>query len=245
VNKILWSGLADEKYYNYIAKYCLPSWAALPGSKHVIHDSTLINIPSVEIIHWNQIPNLNSKFLKSHHGRKSNNFWRKMQSQVWTVRQYRDQYDFIVLLDTDIEVFDFNIKLFEETIEKFSNSNLIWATGESNRQGHDSGFIIINCSNRNVDKLINHYEDIWESGKIHTLRKSYDGNAVESMFELYPSYKILNADYGKGFHVYDLGLVHYGSKLPKKLRSEFVGTGRELVIEYTKDKRIKKLKNAE
>ncbi len=242
INKILWSGLADKNYYNVIAKYCLPSWIKLPGNKQVIHDAASIDIPSIDIVDWQQVPNLNSKFLKSHHGKKSQGFWRKMQSQVWTVRQYQAQYDFIVLLDTDIEILDFDHNMFEAELKMFSESNLVWATGESYRRGHDSGFIIINCKHPTVNKLLDYYENIWESGVIHTLKKPYDGDAVESMFEWYPSYKIMNADYGQGFHVYDLGLVHYGSKLPKSLRASFSGSGADIVKEYTKDKIVKKLK---
>jgi hypothetical protein len=123
-------------------------------------------------------------------------------------------------------------------------SELPWATWRSQSRLHDSGFIIFNTKHDLLDEVINFYEDIWESGKIHKLEKPYDGHAVESMFERYPSYKIMNTDYGKGLHVYDLGFVHYGSKLPKALRQENPDKeGKELVEIYTKNIVVKKYKN--
>lgn len=240
--KILWSGLADDNYYNVIAKYCIPSWTKLPGSKHIIHDAQSISIPDIKIIPWDPIPNMNSNFLKISPGKKTWAFWRKMQSQVWTVKKFKHEYDFIVLLDTDIEILNFNLNLFEKELNGFSETDLIWATGESNRRGHDSGLIILKCNHPRLDELIEYYENIWENGIIFKLEKGYDGHAVESMFPLYPSYKIKNRDYGSGLHLYDLGLVHYGSKLPKALRAEWKGDGESLIKKRLSEITIKKYK---
>ena len=170
-----------------------------------------------------------------------------MRSQIWAAKQFKKNYDFVILLDTDIEILTtFDIKLFEQELENFVNSGLVWATGRSQSRLHDSGFIILNTSHNLYDKLIADYENIWEGEdyKISLLDKPYDGHAVESMFNEYPSYKIMNTDYGKGLHVYDLGFVHYGSKLPKALRQKNPGkSGKELVEIYTKDIVVKKYKN--
>jgi len=243
--KLLWSGLADENYYNVIAKYCLPSWSILPGDKNVVHDGNIINIESISITPWDSINNKKSKFLLRNPSKKVWNFWRKMQCQVWTARSFKEKYDFIVLLDTDIEILNsFDNKKLEKELNNFINSGLVWATGRSNRRGHDSGFIILNTRHELFDQVINDYENIWEGEecKLSALAKPYDGHAVESMFNNYPSYKIMNTDYGKGFHVYDLGLVHYGSKIPKSLRSNSKESGHVIVENYTKDIIIKKYK---
>lgn len=240
--KIIWSGLADATYYKVIAQYCLLSWAKLPGEKNIIHDSNLIKIKGISITPWEIVPNNNSKFLELSPNKKPWGFWRKMQSQVYAYKKFKNNYDFIVLLDTDIEVLDFEIDAFEAMLTDFKESNHIWATGQSNRRGHDSGFIILNTAHPRLKELIEYYENIWESGAILNLEKPYDGHAVESMFEIYPSFKIGNIDYGSGFHVYDLGFVHYGSKIPKALRQEFNGTGQEIVEHYTKDRVPKKVK---
>lgn len=239
--KIAWSGLADANYYNVIAQYCLPSWNKLPGKKFIVHDSNLINEPFIEVIDWNCVPNNNSNFLKNSPSKKTWNFWRKMQSQVWAIRNLTD-CDFLVLLDTDIEILDFDHEMFEKELGCFLESNLVWATGESNRGGHDSGFIILNMNHPNLKELTDYYENIWETDKIFKLTKGYDGHAVESMFPIYPSYKIKNRDYGSGLHVYDLGLVHYGSKIPKQLRAEWVGDGKSLVEKRLSEIFIKKYK---
>ena len=240
--KLIWSGLADNAYYEYIAKYCLPSWTKLPGEKYIIHDSNSININGLEIVSWNKVPNQKSKFLSLTTKSKPLNFWRKMQSQVWAIRNLKN-CDFLILLDTDIEILDFNIELFYKELECFKESNLVWATGESNRRGHDSGFIVLNMNHPNLEELTNYYENIWESGRILELEKWYDGHAVESMFEKYPSYKIKNRDYGSGLHVYELGIVHYGSKIPKQLRADWKGDGKSLVEKRLSEIAIKKYKS--
>jgi hypothetical protein len=239
--KLIWSGLADGQYWNYIAKYCVPSWEKLPGSKYIIHDDILISLPFVDLIDWACVPNNDSAFLKTNPRKKPWNFWKKMQSQVWSIRNLKD-CDFLILLDTDIEILDFNDKSFEKELTKLKESGLIWATGESNRQGHDSGFIVLNMSHPRLEELTNYYENIWESGNIYKLKKWYDGHAVESMFEKYPSHKIKNRDYGSGLHVYDMGMVHYGSKIPKQLRAEWKGDGKSLVEKRLSEIVIKKYK---
>lgn len=240
---IAWSGLADRGYWDHIAKYCVPSWIKLPGDKFIIHDDNLVNINGIGVISQETVVDYDCDWINIHNNKKkkTNNFWRKMQSQVWAVRNLKG-YDFVVLLDTDIEILDFDEKMFEVELAKFIDSGLIWATGRSNSRCHDSGFIIFNINHPRLKELIDCYENIWETGSIFNLKKSYDGHAVESMFDLYPSYKIMNTDYGKGFHVYDLGLVHYGSKIPKELRATHVGPGADIVSEYTRDKIVKKYK---
>jgi hypothetical protein len=244
--KIMWSGLADKNYYNVIAQYCLPSWEALPGDKNIVHDSNVIKISNIDITPWDNIHNKQSNFLKRNPRKKVWNFWRKMQSQVWAARTFKNDYDFVILLDTDIEILsNFNANEFEKELDKFIESNLVWGTGRSQSRLHDSGFIILNTCHPLYDKVINNYENIWEGNdyKLSSLSKPYDGHAVESMFEEYPSYKIMNTDYGKGFHVYNLGFVHYGSKIPKSLRSNSTYPGDVIVHEYTKDIIVKQYKN--
>lgn len=240
--KLNWSGLADAKYYEYIAKYCIPSWASLPGSKYVVHDSNLIAIDNIAVIDWDRVPNLDALFLKNSSKTKPYNFWRKMQSQVWAVRNLTD-CDFLILLDTDIEVLNFVEDEFNTELEKFKSSGMIWATGETQRKKVDSGFVIFNMSHPTLSELVAYYENIWESGDIFNLPKSYDGDAVQSMMEVYPSYKIKTRDYGSGMHLYDLGFVHWGSKEPKQLRAEWNGTGSELVEKRLSEIVIKKYKS--
>jgi hypothetical protein len=238
---LFWSGLADKKYWDYIAKYCVPSWQRLPGGKYIISDTKLPDTSFAKTIAWNTVVNNNANFLKLTTRLKPLNFWKKMQSQVWAIRNLTN-CDFLILLDTDIEILDFDEELFLKEMEKLVESNYVWATGESNRGGHDSGFIVLNMKHSLLEELTDYYENIWESGDIFKLEKWYDGHAVESMFERYPSYKIKNRDYGAGLHVYELGLVHYGSKIPKQLRAEWKGDGKNLVEKRLSEIVIKKYK---
>jgi len=241
--KVKWSGLADEKYYEYIAKYCLPSWEKLPGEKYIVNDGNSIQHNFIKVVKWDKVGNFKSPFWKIHKSRKkTNNFWRKMQSQVWAVRNIKD-CDFLVLLDTDIEVLDFNNDLFEQELENFKQTNYVWATGRSQSRLHDSGFIVFNMHHPKLHTLIDEYENIWNSGEIFNLKKSYDGIAVESMFAKWPSYKIMNTDYGKGLHIYEVGVVHYGSKIPKALRAEWNKDPKKQLEEYIAPIVVKRYKD--
>jgi hypothetical protein len=236
--KIAWVGIADSVYWNYIAKYCVPSWTTLPGDKFIIQDSPEINIKDIQLIDWLSIYNKDSNFLKNCIRTKPLGFWRKMQSQVWAINNLKE-YDWIVLLDTDVEIINYNHNLFLETFNNIRDQNFIWGTGESQKGKLDAGHIIVNMKHPDVTKLFKEYENIWESGKIFELARHYDGHAVDYLLNTYPSYKIKNRDYGTGFHVYDIGTVHYGSKLPKAIRSSWKGTDITILIEEMKVDKFK------
>lgn len=240
--KIAWSGLADERYWDLIARFCVPSWINLPGDKFIIHDSNKINIPEINVINWSTVNNVSSKFLKLTDKSKPLSFWRKMQSQLWAVKNLK-KYDFVILLDTDVEVINWNKDKFEDILNQMIESNSIWAVGESQRNGIDSGHIIINMKHPDVEKLFTEYENFWETGEILKLRKWYDGHVIENLIERYPFVKIKNRDYGSGLHVYQIGTVHWGSKEPKILRANWKNNGKSLVEKRLSEITIKHYKN--
>lgn len=240
--KINWSGLADENYWKYIAQFCVPSWTVLPGTKYVITESKIINIAGVKIVDWNIVPDMNANFLKLSKKTKQHNFWRKMQSQVWALNNLID-CDVLILLDTDVEIINYDTVKFEKCLDEFLASGLVWATGESQLRKLDAGHIFINTRHPKLQELIYDYEDYWNSGKIFTLNKAYDGHVVEDMFKKYPSFKIKNRDYGSGLHIYDIGTVHWGSKEPKLLRATWEGDSKSLVDKILSEIVIKKYKN--
>ena len=233
---IAWSGLADLKYYELIAQYCIPSWCKLPGDKYLVYDQPYkIDFPNFFLIPWNDVYNQRNKFTEFCSRTKPINFWRKMQSQIWALRALKN-YDWVVLLDTDVEVLNFDILEFDNILKGILDNNFIWATGESQKGYLDAGHVVVNMKHPKLAQLMYDYEDIWESKKIFSLYRAYDGDALESMFTKYPSYKIKNTDHGGGLHTYKLGTVHYGSKIPKELRSIWKGTSQELVSEMIRDK---------
>jgi hypothetical protein len=121
MQKIAWSGLTDSVYWDIIASCCVPSWNTLPGDKYLICDFESYN--DITVINSSTIDNPNSAFLKTHtRSRKQNNFWKKMRSQVWAIKNLKS-YECIVLLDTDIEVYDFKFFQFS-----FYSSFLIFFT---------------------------------------------------------------------------------------------------------------------
>jgi len=225
---IAWTGLADSVYYHYIAKYCLPSWQTLPGNKFIVHDAADISLSNIEIVDWNKIYNKNNTFTKKYQRTKPLNFWRKMQSQIWALKSLTN-YDFVILLDTDVEITGINMNILNDTFRELKNSNYIWAIGQSQKNKLDAGHIIVNMNHQQVKRLIFDYEEVWESGKIFEFRRFYDGNAIEYLQEHYPSIKINNIDHGGGLHTYELGTVHYGSKFPKILRALYSGNYENMV----------------
>jgi hypothetical protein len=135
-----------------------------------------------------------------------------------------------------VEIVKFNQEEFDSILKGLLESKCIWATGESQLKKLDAGHIVVNMSDRRLDQLLYDYENIWESKKILELDRAYDGDAVESLFEKYPSYKIKNTDHGGGLHTYALGTVHYGSKIPKKIRSLWTGSTKDMISEMIKNK---------
>ncbi len=235
--RVAWSGLADSVYYHNIAKYCLPSWRKLPGDKYIVHDAKDITDPNFFVVDWNQVYNKYNKFTTFCGKTKPINFWRKMQSQIWALRNLRN-YDWVVLMDTDVEIFNFSNEEFLNILKGIRDNNFIWATGQSQKNKLDAGHIIVNMRDHRLDQLMYDYENIWESGDIFKLRRYYDGEAVSSLISSkYPSYKIKNIDHGGGLHTYTLGTVHYGSKIPKMLRALWDGNTDFLVDQMIQDKR--------
>jgi hypothetical protein len=217
---IAWSGLSDFNYWNHIAKYCVPSWQELPGDKFLICDNAELSVPNINIVPWDTVVDPDAKFPKIHsRGRKQTNFWRKMQSQVWAINNLKN-YDWLVLLDTDIEVYQLNLESIYNIITQLSEKNLLWATGESQDGFLDAGVIIINTAHPELDKFTEVYKDFWESGKIKSLEHGYDGDVVVEMLKMYESLKIRNFNHGQGMHSYNFGLFHWGSKESKPIRRE-------------------------
>jgi len=160
-----------------------------------------------------------------------------MQSQIWALKNLRN-YDWVILLDTDVEVFNFDHEEFENIIKAVVDTGVIWATGQSQKNKLDAGHVVVNMRDQRLDQLMYDYENIWESGDIFKLRRFYDGEALDSLIKSkYPSHKIENIDHGGGLHTYKLGTVHYGSKIPKILRTLWDGNNNHLVEQMISDKR--------
>jgi hypothetical protein len=216
MQKIAWSGLTDSVYWDIIASCCVPSWDTLPGDKYLICDFESYN--DFTVINSNTIDNPNSDFLKTHtKSRKQNNFWKKMRSQVWAIKNLKS-YDCIVLLDTDIEVYDFNQEIFNKHVDNFLKSNCVWGLGNSQLNNIDSGMIFINPAHPLLNELVYEYENTWESGEILKLPRAYDGYVVLELVKKYPFYEIPNWDYNQGQHNYNFGFYHWGGKESKPIR---------------------------
>lgn len=217
MKQIAWSGLSDYNYWNNIAGLCVPSWKDLPGDKFLVTDKIDLTVEGISLIDWQQVGDNYSGFpTKFSQGKKQTNFWRKMKSQIWAIKNLK-KYDWVVLLDTDIEVHKFNNLILENILSDIRKQNKLWSVGCSN-EGVDAGFIIVDMQNNQVDDFFKEYENFWEEGHILKLKNGYDGDVVEEMTHRYEPLFVynINTDYGQYF--YDVGLYHWGSKISKPIR---------------------------
>jgi len=227
--RIAWSGLSDLQYWKNIAQYCVPSWKDLPGDKFLITDFDLIE-GDINIIKWNEVADVTQGFpVKFSKSNKQTNFWRKMKSQVWAIKNLKD-YDFLILLDTDIETYNFNREDFFSLINQIDKENPVWSIGSSTN-GIDAGFIIINFKNKVLMDLIDEYEKYWEEGHILSLPNGYDGDVVQDMIKTYQPLLIPNINTDFGQYYYKIGLYHWGSKISKPIRRSLINSS-----EYIKEK---------
>lgn len=220
-HKIAWVGLADKKYWEYIAQYCVPSWEKLPGDKFIITDDlTMCSNDFAKLIDLNEVKNHNAQFLNNKVSKKTVNFWKKMQTQRWAISALK-AYDWVVLMDTDIEAINFNYEHFKNDLDQIKSNNNVWGIGfkrEKLDDSVDSGFIVANMRHNSINTAFQAYEHFWESGEIFTLEKSYDGNVMAEMIKKFPAFLFLTTGYGNGKWLYDFGLFHWGGKLPKEIR---------------------------
>lgn len=221
LKNFLIAGLCDINYYNYIGKWCLPTWKNVDCDKILLTDDIdFVNEHSIKSIQYDDVINFQCNFITNLcNKRKPINFWKKMQCQIWTFKRYQKEYDFILFLDADIEIVNFNQEIFKEIISKFKSQNNVWALGMSNDNGLDAGVFMINCKHPNLDDLIFDYEQVWESGKILELHRPYDGEAVAYTCKKYQHSIITNKNLGKGQHFYNWGGFHWGGKESKLFRS--------------------------
>lgn len=220
MSNVLIAGMCDKNYWEHIAKYCVPSWKMFPYDRVIISDDKDIVskdfatvLDQETFIDYNS--NFNTKYCKKI---KPFTFWKKMQGQVHAIKTYKNTHDWLLFLDTDIELFDFNKELFDIEFEKLKQSNNIWTIGNYNLGGPDVGVIVFNLKHPNIDKLLDDYVNVWESGKILELGKAYDGEAVLYTTNKYPCNKLEMSHYINGLHIYDNGLCHWCGKSAKVIR---------------------------
>lgn len=234
--KIAFLGLCDQQYYDHIGKYCLPSWESLPGDKFLITDILDIKEDFLKIIDLTNVLDLESNFIKKFQtSKKVYNFWKKMQSQCWAIKNFK-KYDWVVLLDTDIENINFDKVMFDQYLEKIKKNNQLWGIGFKRNMfddSIDSGFIVVNMLHRDVDVAFKEYENFWNQGKIYDLKKAYDGNVMWEMIKKFPGEYFLTTSYGQGRFIYDIGLIHWGGGEPKEFRKSLIDS-KKYVLELLK-----------
>jgi hypothetical protein len=229
---IAWSGLSDYNYWTHIASLCVPSWKNLPGDKFLITDEKKFLIDGVSLIDWNDVANVDLGFpVNFSQGKKQTNFWRKMKSQIWAIKNLK-KYDWVILLDADIEIYKFDDLLLEKILLGIKEKNVLWSVGKS-LEGVDAGFIIIDMAHNHLDNFFKEYEAFWEEGHILNLKNAYDGNVIEEMTKKYEPIFVPNIKIGPGQYYYEVGLYHWGSKDSKPIRKNLINSS-EYIMERLK-----------
>ena len=214
---IAWCGVADNHYWNRIARYCVPSWRDLPGTVFCINEQKAQATNGMISISYQRAIDTECKFRSIADGAKIVNFWKKMRSQIWALDNLA-WADVIVMLDTDIEAVNFDQDRFYHAAQEFLESRQLWATSHragceitNNRPYIDSGVVFFNPQHPDAREWRKNYEAIWNSGAIWHLPAPYDGDAVVCMLRLYPSFRINHLNINKGCNLYAWGMTHWGS----------------------------------
>jgi hypothetical protein len=149
-----------------------------------------------------------------------------MQTQLWAVKNLK--YDFIILIDADIEVVDYSFHTFNQELSKLKENNIPWAVGLKPKEDIekfkkkttlgpdiDSGMIVVNTAHKSIEEIFTAYEQFWETGSIHELKKAADGEVIFELIKKYPCNFLTTKMLGPGKILYEFGLFHHAGKSNK------------------------------
>jgi hypothetical protein len=178
MKKICWITGFGENYYNNIAVDTLKKWDLLDGDKVLLAEMDLEKINSnykkidIRSVYNNFDKSKIDKIFGT--GKKIFKFFRKATSIWYGLTNLKDQYDYIIWLDSDVVVEHRVIldDLLPETDQLFS-------TIIKTVNGCDSGFVAFNTRHPEFEKFIDEYIDYYMSGKIWNFYNPYDAYILE------------------------------------------------------------------
>lgn len=178
MKKICWITGFNESYYNNVAKKSLQGWKKLSGDKILLveMDPDNYQLPFNAIDIRNAHANFNSQKISDivNRGGKFFKFFRKSLSVWYGLKNLKNNYDFIIWLDSDVIVdAEFNPSLF------LPSDDQLYSTIFKENRLPDSGFAAFNTRHSEYDNFVNEYIDYYFNGKIYSLANPWDNYILE------------------------------------------------------------------
>lgn len=178
MTKICWITGFNEGYYNEIASKSLTGWSNLYGDKVLLveMDTTKVKFPYTIV----DIRECSKNFEKSRidevvaKGGKFFKFFRKSLSVWYGLTYLKNNYDFIIWLDSDVIV-----NQYFNPSSVLPTSEQLYSTIFKEDRLPDSGFAAFNTKHPDYDNFVNSYIDYYFNGKIHTLLNPWDNYILE------------------------------------------------------------------
>jgi len=171
MKKICWVTSFNSTYYDNVAKYTLKNWHMLHGDKILLSEMDIDLIPfDFRKIDIKDIDKQNPEFSKYFSQyKKAYRFYKKACSIDYALRKFKDSYDYIMWLDSDVVIKEtFDPLLFVPNTDQLYSS--IFKTDNL----PDSGFIGFNTKHQDYDIFLNDYLNYYYSKKIMDLGNPYD-----------------------------------------------------------------------
>lgn len=178
MKKICWITGFNEGYYNEIASKTVTSWDKLIGDKVFLVEMEPSKIQTqfaVRDIRTAHVPFEKSKIDEIiAQGGKYFKFFRKSLSVWYGLTFLKENYDYIIWLDSDVIV--------ETTVDPtpyLPNDDQLYSTIFKANRLPDSGFAAFNTKHPDYDAFVKDYISYYFDGRIHTLAHPWDNYILE------------------------------------------------------------------
>ena len=221
MKKICWVTGFNSTYYENVAKYTLKNWHMLSGDKILLAEMDTSLIPFN--FQKNNITNLDksNKEFSEHFSqfKKAYRFYKKACSIDYALRNFKNSYEYIIWLDSDVIV-----KKEFDPLEFVPENHQLFSSIFKVDNLPDSGFVAFNTKHKDYDKFLEEYLNYYYSKKIMTLRNPYDNYILLEYINHIPIKNLWNGsvtnslDMNCGFFDTKLEncLSHYWGKRGKK-----------------------------
>lgn len=223
MKKICWITGFNKNYYKEVSSKSLTTWSKLQGDIILLAEFDVNNeaLPFKSI----DIRNASANFDKNKvneiavAGGKFFKFFRKTLSVWYGLTNLKDQYDYIIWLDSDVIVNSvFDPELF------LPNNDQLFSTIFKQDRLPDSGFIAFNTNHKDYNYFVNDYINYYFDGRIYNLKNPWDNYILEdyaknkNIRNLWKGITTTKADATCGFTDTELenNLIHYWGKKNKR-----------------------------
>jgi len=187
---ITWVTSLSREYYEYCAKFTMPTWARLPGDVVIVWDDKPIDLGFGKIFNfWKDVASPEDPWIKEGMGgTKADRFWKKSRVQVWAARRFKG---LVVWIDADIAA----TKPLTRTraIELLHPGKNAWTSLDAGEDWPDrgdcpidTGIVAFNSRHIEFEKFIKDYSLTWYNGDIFRIPQAYDHHAANLVRQKWP-----------------------------------------------------------